>query len=233
MSSKTLKPIENILDSISMSINPKKSVSSMTSTAPAPSKSLAIPSLAMDDIIYSNGFKIIMSLMLILFGIIAYTYLEKEINELIQNIKEYLEVKKYTKEENKIRKEQEIEKENTDKEDTTQKAIEDTQKAIKKEKKNPTPSGVYPATNDKIVGSKIETEVEDESKDTLQKALNDASQTVSNVEPSNASSGKKGWCLIGADKGFRSCVEIGVNDTCMSGDIYPRKDVCINPSLRA
>lgn len=233
MTSKTLKPIENILDSISMSINPKKTSTSISTTVTAPSKSLAIPTLTMDDIIYSNGFKIIISLLFLLFGIIIYTYLEKEINELIQNIKEYLEVKKYTKKENEIHKKQEIEKENTEKEDATQKAIEDTQKAIKKEKKNPTPSGVYPINTDKIYGSKIEKEVEDENKDTLQKALNDASQTLSNVEPANASSGKKGWCLIGTDKGIRSCVEIGINDTCMSGDIYPRKDVCINPSLRA
>ena len=45
--------------------------------------------------------------------------------------------------------------------------------------------------------------------------------------------GKSGWCFIGEDRGFRSCVEVGVNDKCMSGDIFPTKDVCINPSLRA
>lgn len=45
--------------------------------------------------------------------------------------------------------------------------------------------------------------------------------------------GKSGWCYIGEDRGFRSCVEVGVNDKCMSGDIFPTKDVCINPSLRA
>jgi hypothetical protein len=46
-------------------------------------------------------------------------------------------------------------------------------------------------------------------------------------------SGKAGWCLIGEDRGYRSCVEVGKSDTCMSGDIFPSKDICVNPSLRA
>lgn len=45
--------------------------------------------------------------------------------------------------------------------------------------------------------------------------------------------GKSGWCYIGEDRGFRSCAEVGPNDKCISGDIFPTKDVCINPSLRA
>lgn len=44
--------------------------------------------------------------------------------------------------------------------------------------------------------------------------------------------GKAGWCYIGTDRGFRSCAKVGVNDTCMSGDIFPSKEICINPSLR-
>jgi hypothetical protein len=41
-----------------------------------------------------------------------------------------------------------------------------------------------------------------------------------------------GWCLIGTDKLVRSCVQVGVADTCMSGDVFPTKDVCVHPSLR-
>jgi hypothetical protein len=47
------------------------------------------------------------------------------------------------------------------------------------------------------------------------------------------SSGKAGWCLIGEDRGIRSCMKVGLNDTCMSGDIFPTNDVCVNPNLRA
>jgi hypothetical protein len=47
------------------------------------------------------------------------------------------------------------------------------------------------------------------------------------------SGGRSGWCYIGEEQGFRSCIQVGDNDTCMSGDIFPTNDICINPSLRS
>lgn len=47
-----------------------------------------------------------------------------------------------------------------------------------------------------------------------------------------AGSGKAGWCYIGEDRGFRSCMEIGKSDKCMSGDIFPSNEICVNPKLR-
>jgi hypothetical protein len=44
---------------------------------------------------------------------------------------------------------------------------------------------------------------------------------------------KSGYCYIGEDRGFRSCIRVGENDKCMSGDIFPTMDICINPNLRA
>jgi hypothetical protein len=44
---------------------------------------------------------------------------------------------------------------------------------------------------------------------------------------------KSGYCYIGEDRGFRSCISVGENDQCMSGDIFPTMDICINPNLRA
>jgi len=46
------------------------------------------------------------------------------------------------------------------------------------------------------------------------------------------SANKSGWCYIGEDRGFRSCIKVSEDDTCMSGNIFPSKDICINPSLR-
>ena len=45
-------------------------------------------------------------------------------------------------------------------------------------------------------------------------------------------SGKSGYCYIGEDRGFRSCIEVKDDDECMSGDIFPTRDICINPTLR-
>ena len=80
------------------------------------------------------------------------------------------------------------------------------------------------------------------SNNSLNKALNtsQSSQSPNNdYEADEASSSiqsgppKSGWCYIGEDRGFRTCAEVGPNDKCISGDIFPSQDLCVNPSLRA
>lgn len=48
----------------------------------------------------------------------------------------------------------------------------------------------------------------------------------------NKPKSKAGFCYIGEDRGFRSCIEVGEGDVCMSGDIFPTEAVCVNPKLR-
>lgn len=45
-------------------------------------------------------------------------------------------------------------------------------------------------------------------------------------------SGKAGYCYIGEDRGFRGCVKVEAGDNCMSGDVYSRQDICMDPTLR-
>ena len=47
------------------------------------------------------------------------------------------------------------------------------------------------------------------------------------------SSGKSGYCNVGSWKGIRSCVKVSNANECISGDIFPTKDICINPNLRS
>jgi hypothetical protein len=44
--------------------------------------------------------------------------------------------------------------------------------------------------------------------------------------------GKSGYCYIGEDRGFRSCVKVEASDKCMSGEVFSRHDICVNPTLR-
>lgn len=81
-------------------------------------------------------------------------------------------------------------------------------------------------------------DVEQWQKDSLVRALDDAKGSVDQVRPDDSRSsiqttGKSGWCFIGEEQGIRTCSEIGVNDVCMSGDIFPTQAVCMNPNLRA
>lgn len=68
---------------------------------------------------------------------------------------------------------------------------------------------------------------------TQQKQQENGEDYVADDSTSPIQQGKMGWCFIGEDRGFRSCEQVGVNDQCMSGDIFPTKDVCMNPNLRA
>ena len=53
----------------------------------------------------------------------------------------------------------------------------------------------------------------------------------SNIQNRSATS-QKGWCYVGTDRGNRSCISVTESDKCMSGDIFPSRDLCINPQLR-
>jgi hypothetical protein len=91
-----------------------------------------------------------------------------------------------------------------------------------------------------IPSNSIENKEEiEEAENSLNKTLNSQNNNSTydyqpNEAPSSVNtSGKAGWCYIGEDRGFRTCAKVGVNDKCMSGDIFPSQDLCINPNLRA
>jgi hypothetical protein len=83
-------------------------------------------------------------------------------------------------------------------------------------------------------------ELEDLQEQNLQKALDDSKSSNSGPRPDDSlsriqasnGSGKAGWCFIGEDRGFRTCSQIGQNDECMSGNIFPSQEICMNPNLR-
>ena len=105
---------------------------------------------------------------------------------------------------------------------------------------NVTPNGVNAPSS--VKGQPInQQQVDTIQQSTLNRALN-TSQTQQPVEQdyqaneassSVHSAGKAGWCFIGDDRGFRSCAQVNANDTCMSGDIFPSQEICMNPNLRA
>jgi hypothetical protein len=81
------------------------------------------------------------------------------------------------------------------------------------------------------------TNIDQWQQDSLERALSNASQSSKDPEPYSSKStiqttGKSGWCFIGEDQGIRTCAEIGVNDGCMSGDVFPNQAICMNPNLR-
>uniref|UniRef100_A0A6C0LEV3 Uncharacterized protein n=1 Tax=viral metagenome TaxID=1070528 RepID=A0A6C0LEV3_9ZZZZ len=57
-------------------------------------------------------------------------------------------------------------------------------------------------------------------------------EQIQGVQATSSLQQKEGWCYIGEQQDYRTCASVGVNDVCMSGDIFPTRDICINPSLR-
>jgi hypothetical protein len=85
--------------------------------------------------------------------------------------------------------------------------------------------------------AKASTGTGSESNGALNTALAEALPQI--PEPDDATSntqsnrtGKAGFCYIGEDRGFRSCIEVKENDKCMSGQIFPSSAICVNPNLR-
>lgn len=55
----------------------------------------------------------------------------------------------------------------------------------------------------------------------------------SQPEPVRSQSLQQGYCFTGKINDTRHCAKVNEKQQCMSGDIYPTMDICINPNLRA
>jgi hypothetical protein len=103
---------------------------------------------------------------------------------------------------------------------------------------NVTPNNAKSSVTSQSLESEVNEDIE-EAKNSLEKALSqtESKKKDNDYEPHEASSsvhhtGKKGWCFIGEDRGYRTCSKVNENDKCMSGDIFPTQELCINPNLR-
>jgi hypothetical protein len=99
-------------------------------------------------------------------------------------------------------------------------------------------SNNVPNTNyETVTQSNLKQKISKNQEDALEKALQNAAKTPEvmpdDSQTSIPSSLQAGWCYIGTDKGTRACAQVGVNDGCMSGEIFPSQAICINPNLRA
>jgi hypothetical protein len=45
------------------------------------------------------------------------------------------------------------------------------------------------------------------------------------------STAKSQWCLVGEYNGTRGCVNVSEQDKCLSGQVFPSQQICLNPNL--
>ncbi len=84
--------------------------------------------------------------------------------------------------------------------------------------------------------SQIEQEKDEEKKKELEKnsGLNKLNQKVNDLSNyrKDQIATSNGFCYIGYDLGQRECTDIYAGEVCMSGQIFPTMDVCVNPKFR-
>lgn len=56
------------------------------------------------------------------------------------------------------------------------------------------------------------------------------STDYSNPIMNQPSTKKAGWCLVGEYQGRRGCIEINDYDKCLSGQVFPSQEICMNPT---
>lgn len=102
---------------------------------------------------------------------------------------------------------------------------------------------------DGTVYSKLDLAAENENKETsanpdkLDNVLKEKKENVynnnleknNNYKANNISMNvnkKSGYCYLGEDRGVRSCVQVDSDDTCLSNQIFPTQELCVNPNLK-
>lgn len=121
-------------------------------------------------------------------------------------------------------------------ETTSGSAIGQLQSNIMKDKLNSDELKKTNQTNDEEPESSIfknERKINERSSD-VSKEVKNTVQRKENTEPAplQSNSNENGYCYIGTTNNVRNCAKVSSRNKCMSGDIFPTIDICINPNLR-
>jgi hypothetical protein len=93
--------------------------------------------------------------------------------------------------------------------------------------------------NNEDLGNEEDSVLKNERK--LENRVQNVSDSIKNLivkkennqpEPSNSESQQHGFCYVGKENNLRRCAKVSTKSKCMSGDIFPTMDICINPKLR-
>ena len=57
--------------------------------------------------------------------------------------------------------------------------------------------------------------------------------TSTNTIQKPISATKAGWCLVGEYDGNRGCIEVNDSSKCLSGQVFPTQQLCVNPTNSA
>ena len=108
--------------------------------------------------------------------------------------------------------------------------IDERMKAFKPKEPEPKPEPEKPIEEPTIK----ETEKEETQKNEKIKkgGVNELNDKINKNYTPNQNVKENGFCYIGYENGQRECTNVFDGDICMSGEIFPKLEICINPHLR-
>jgi len=56
-------------------------------------------------------------------------------------------------------------------------------------------------------------------------------ETTNPIQSGSSASTKSSWCLVGEYNGARGCINVSDQDKCLSGQVFPSQQACLNPNL--
>ena len=94
-----------------------------------------------------------------------------------------------------------------------------------------------PKSLDSTIEKKVDSAISKKLGNTV--ANSNRYKNPADVSPDNSSgtiqnpisAGKAGWCLTGEYQNKRGCLSVSESDQCLSGQIFPSKEMCLNPTL--
>ena len=116
----------------------------------------------------------------------------------------------------------------------------DTSKKMDTSAKVDDASAKVDLTTAKVESTSAKIDILDKKVDTLINSkscgssnINTLNNKINDISPyKEAKVTADGFCYIGYDNGQRECVDVYAGDVCMSGEIFPSLDICINPKMR-
>lgn len=75
--------------------------------------------------------------------------------------------------------------------------------------------------------SGLKRDIESSKRRANEPSIDDADDTIQK----SISSGKQNWCLVGEYQNRRGCVAVTDSDKCLSGQVFPNQQMCLNPTL--
>jgi hypothetical protein len=108
--------------------------------------------------------------------------------------------------------------------------IDERMNAFKPKEPEPKPEPEKPIEEPTIK----ETEKEETQKNEKIKkgGVNELNDKINKNYTPNQIVKENGFCYIGYENGQRECTNVFDGDICMSGEIFPKLEICINPHLR-